>query len=468
VFVGLGRALWMSDTALSRIGIPVPLALSLGLRGLAIRIAVAIATGLLFGLVPALDSTRPEVVSALKDGGVGAPGGARGSRLQGVFVITQVALSIVLLASAGLLLRSLSKANRVDPGFEPSRVLAISFDLGTQGYSPERRELFYSMLLERTLAIPGTRAASLTSLVPMGGTMWGNEVYLEGDSERGRRPTVTFDNVWPGYFATIGTPLVAGRDLTPQDRRGAPGVAVVNEEMARRFWPGVSPLGKKISMEGPTGPFMTVVGVAHDGKYDELGERARPYLYVPEMQQKGFRSQMTLLVRSDGDPSALASPVSALIRTLDPALPVYGVQTLRQVLTERQQQKKAGSELMTAFGLLALALASLGVYGVMAYAVSRRTREIGVRMALGARERDVMRLFVGNGLRLTSIGTAIGLLLALGAARALRSTLLGLSAVDSVTFVSVALVIGAVGLLATWLPARRATRVDPVITLRAE
>ncbi|MDQ6888585.1 MAG: ABC transporter permease [Gemmatimonadota bacterium] len=466
--VGLGASVWTSDAALARIGLPIPLDLSPDWRVLAVTIAVAIATGVLFGLVPALDATRPELVPTLKDGGVGTPGGARGSRLQAVFVVTQVALSIVLLASAALLLRSLSKANKVDPGFEPRRVLAISFDLGTQGYSPERRQLFYSTLLARTLAIPGARAASLTSLVPMGGTMWGNEVYLEGDTERGRRPTVTFDNVRPGYFATIGTPLVTGRDLTLRDRKGAPGVVVVNEEMARRSWPGESPLGKRISMEGPAGPFMTVVGVARDGKYDELGERPRPYLYLPEMQQSGYRSQMTLLVRSDGDPAALAAPVSRLVRSLDPTLPVYAVQTLGQVLRERQQQKKAGSELMSAFGLLALGLASLGVYGVMAHSVARRTREIGVRMALGARERDVLRLFVGGGLRLTAIGTAIGLLLAIAAARALRSTLVGLSAVDGVTFAGVALVIAAAGLLATWLPARRATRVDPVITLRAE
>ncbi len=468
--LGLLVAFWATDVFLALLPISVPLDFTLDARVLGVTLALALGTGLLFGLAPALGAARPDVVPALKED---TGGGVRRSRLQGTLVVAQVALSLVLLVGAGLLMRSLQKAGGLDVGFDGrADVLTASLDLGVQGYTPEASRAFYRELLARAEALPDVRSASLAALVPLNGTMFGTEVTIEGrPPEPARFGTGNMhflNNVWPGFFRTIGTPLVRGRDFTAEDREGAPGVVILNETAARRFWPGEDPLGKRIRLGDEESPLLTVVGIAKDGRYDGLGEDEATYFYRPEMQAPSYRSDLTLFVRTTGDASRLIPALRAEVRTMDPNLPVFHVRTLQQVIDEQLSGHRIGRLLLAGFGGLAMLLAMIGLYGVMAYRVAQRTREIGVRTALGARGRDVLALFVGEGVRLAAIGIGLGLVLAAALARVLRSVILGVTPTDPATFAAVTLLLTGVALLASYLPARRAARVEPIIALRSE
>jgi predicted permease len=466
---GLLLALWANDLLVSyaRATPLASLELRLDYRVLAFTLGVSVATGIIFGLAPALQASRLDIVTALKTENAVARAGSRRSRLRAAFVMAQVTLSVVLLVGAGLFIRSLQNAHTIDPGFRVERALTVPVNLGLLRYEVKDGRNFYRELLARVEAQPGVERASLVKFTQLGFSFAQGQVIAQGRGQSGEEGISTgFNVVGPRYFQTMGTPLVRGRDFTDADRDGAPGVVVLNETLAETLWPGEDPLGKRVSFEGAEGPFLEVVGVARDGKYRSLGDRPRPYIYRPLFQS--YEPTMTLVVRTAGDPLSVAGAVREQLRALDPNLPVADVKTLGEQVDLSLLPARVAAWTLGGFGLLALVLAAVGIYGVVNYSVAQRTREIGVRMALGAQGRDVLRLVLGEGLLVVGVGLALGLLLSLVATRVVAGFLYGVGATDPLTFVGVPLLLGAVALAASYLPARRATRVDPIVALRYE
>ncbi len=467
---GVLLALWGTDLlARLRPAADVTIALDLGLdaRVLGFALGVSVLTALAFGLVPALAATRSDVVSALKDEAPG--GGRRRSRLRNGFVVAQVALSLLLLLGAGLLTRSLRNAGAIDPGFDPADVTVVPFDVGIQGYSAARGQIFYADLLERARALPGVRAAALAENVPLG---LGNQAM--GFNAPGVTPpegrgsiVADFNIVSPGYFAALRIPLLSGRDFAATDRAGGPAVAIVNATMARRFWPGGTALGRRIwaGRVDTTGGY-EVVGVVADGKYRTLGEEPRNYVYLAYPQSPA--TALTLHLKVAGGLDAVLGGLRDAVRALDPSMPVLTPMSLRSAIGISLLPHRLAAGVAAAFGLIGALLAALGIYGVTAYTVSQRAREFGVRLALGARAGDVFRLVLGQGMRLALTGVALGVMGALALTRFLGSLMYGLSPTDPVTFGGVTAGLAAVVLLACFVPARRATRVNPVDALRSE
>jgi putative ABC transport system permease protein len=458
---------------------PVPLPIELNLqsdwRVFVFTFSLSLLTGIIFGLMPALAASRPDLVTSLKDDSGAAisanPGSLRG-RLRGSLVIVQVALSLLLLICAGLFLRSLRNASSIDPGFDADNLLALSMDLQLQGYDEAKGRVFSDQLLERVRTLPGVVSASLTDQLPLdlGGSRRG--ITIEGHTAQpGESMEINSSFVAPGYFETLRIPLLEGRTFQQQDNANAPGVTLINEAFARRYWPGQQPLGKRIQLgivgNGTnTAPYLTVIGVVKDGKYNSLSEAATPFFYLNLAQT--HRSAPTLIVRTKGDPLASLSAVRNEVAALDKNLPLFNVKTMRQHLGLALLPARLAGGALGIFGLLALILAAAGIYGVMAYSVAQRTREIGIRMALGANARDVLRLVLRQGMTLVSIGMAIGLAAALALSQLLKTMLFGVSATDPLTFIAIVILLAAVALLACWIPARRATKVDPIIALRWE
>ena len=466
--VGLLLATWCTDVMVSII--PAPLDVSLNVKMLAFTVIAAAGTTLLFGLLPAMTATRSDVMSALKDASPGAD--PRRSRLQNSFVVAQVSLSLVLLVTAGLFLSSAYKATRINVGFDAStRVLAVGFDLGLQGYRPARATAFIDGLRERTASLPGVESVSFTNVVPMGDRLIGGDVAIETpqglDSTRFSEAggmEVYENTIRPDLFATLHIPLIRGRDFDTNDVLNGMPVTIVSERLAERAWPGENPIGKRIRTNGA---MHTVVGVAAEAMTSGVRERQRPTVYVAQRQNPGTMD-LTLLVRARSDASLLAATLRREIRALDGNLPVFGVQTLAEYRSGRMSEARIGSTLLVIFGGLALLLAAVGTYAVMAFSVGQRTREIGVRVALGAVERQVVGMFVRRGLRVTAIGACLGLGLAATMAKVLSSAFLGIVVKDVIPFVAVtALLLGVAG-AATVLAARQAARVDPMTALRAE
>jgi predicted permease len=395
------------------------------------------------------------------------------SRLQSGFVVTQLSLSLVLLVAAGMFLSSLYRSTKLDVGFEAtSHVLAASFDLGLQNYTPERSTAFVNALQQRIRALPGVIDVGVTNNVPMGERRIGAGVALD---PRETAPGAlapgsgeVYENiVRPGFFKTLSIGIVRGRDFDATDRPESEPVAIVSEDFARRSWPGSDPIGKHISEEGPTGPFMTVIGVAREALTYGVGERRRPTVYRSHMQFPKARD-LTLLVRSSGDASLLTRVLTQEIHALDANLPVFGVETLAQYRRDRLSERTLGSTMLAVVGGLALLLACVGVYSVIAFAVGQRTREIGLRIALGAAHEQVIQLFVRQGARLIALGLVVGLAMSAVTVTLLSATFVGIAAVDSLAFVAVAVLLAAVGAGASWIPARRAAHVDPMVALRVE
>ncbi len=468
-------ALWLTGlvSALGNIPPAVVNAVRPDHRVLAFTMTLGLLTGFLFGLVPALGATRPGVAPTLKEDGAGA-GRLGGSRLIRTLVVAQVAVSMVLLVVAGLFLRTLAKANSVDAGFEMRNAATLSFDLATVGYDDAHRQRFYQDLLDRVRGLPGVEAASLASDLPLSNRMVGSDVIREGEetpahdatSKEAQRDFGTgLSSIYPGYFRAMGIPLIAGRDITLQDDSGTTKVAIINQSLAQRLWPGESPLGKRLRL-GKDEPLMEVVGVTANGKYHELTEQQQAFLYVPAQQQT-FTTDMSLIARTN-NPAGLLPVMRQVLREMDRNLPLYDVATMVEHIRQRLDKEQAVSALTGSFGGLALLLATLGLYGVMSYGVTQRTREIGIRVALGAARREVLGMVVGEGVKLAGIGIAIGLLLSALLTRIIAKFLYGVTATDLSTFAGVALGLVLVATLASLIPARRATGVDPMIALRAE
>jgi predicted permease len=472
---GLMLALWLMDLLMAYAppGDEGRLALDarLDLRVLGFTLLLSLLTSLLFGLAPALNASKPDLVPMLKN--ESGAGGARPRRfgLKNILVVAQVALSLVVLICAGLCLKSVRNLNAVDTGFDATKVLVMSFDLGMGGYDEARGRAFYSQLTERVAALPSVESLSLASVVPLGkGGMIHFVNGLEGyQPEPGERLTFLFNTVSQDYFKTMGIPLIAGRNFGPQDTKTSPLVAIINEAMAQKYWPDGNAIGKHIDLghgRDKQPQAMEIIGVVRNSKYRAVTETIEPSYYTP--MQQGFTTRMALHVRSAGDPNALIAMVRSEVQALDANLPVYNVRTLAEQKSQALYAERMVATLLIAFGVLALALAALGIYGVMAYSVSRRTREIGIRMALGARAVNVLSLILRQGMALVFIGIALGVGGALAATRLLTSFLYGVSATDPWTFVLIALLLALVAWLACYIPARRATRVDPMEALRYE
>ncbi len=465
--VGLLLAVWANQLLASRLQSTPLAALEFGLDYpvLAFTLVVSIATGIVFGLAPAIQSSRLNIVVALKSDALKATGGHR-SYLRNVFVTVQLVLSVVLLVGSGLFIRALQRASSIDPGFTVERALMAPINLGLLRYDKTEGHVFYRDLLARIQAQPGVEQATLVRFPQVGSSFAQFQVYTEQSEPGSEGMSTGFNVVAPNYFRTMGTTLLRGREFTDADREGAPGIAILNENLAARLWPNEDALGKRVSVAGPKGPFLEVIGVARDSKYRTLGETPRPYVYLPLSQS--YDPKMTLVVRTTGDPKAITPIVREQIRALNANLPIAGVQTLREQLELTLLPSRIAAWTLGGFGALALLLAGIGIYGVVSYGAAQRTREIGVRMALGAKEKDVLRLVLWDGLIVIGAGLAIGLLLAAVATRVIASFLYGVGATDPLTFVAVPLLLGGVALLASYIPARRAVKVDPLVALRYE
>ena len=469
--VGFLLAIWMIDLAVGfKPPVDFPLSIDLGVDGrvLGFSLLASLITGIIFGIVPALQSTKPELVPALKD--ATAQAGSSRSRLRSTLVVAQIALSLVLLIAAGLVVRALQQVRTMSPGFDSENGLIMSVDVGLQGYDETKGAQFYQQLVERVRSLPGVRSASLASSVPLSINYNSTDVYVEGQAPvRGANvPSAMTASVGTNYFETMRTPLIEGRGFGDGDGQDSPRVIVVNETFARRFFPGANPsesaIGKRVRFGGEQ--FWQIVGVARDGKYFSIGEAPRMFVYSPLLQD--YATSATLIVRTSSNPERMISTIRDEVRKLDPNLPVFGVKTLTEHMGVSLFPARVAATLLGGFGLLALTLAGIGIYGVMAYAVTQRTREIGIRVALGARPTDVLRLCMRHGVLLSVIGVLIGLVATFALTRLMASLLYGVSPTDAVTFISISLLLTAVALLASYLPARRATKVDPMIALRHE
>ena len=466
--LGLILALWANQLLTSYLQSTPLAALDFGLdyRVLVFTLAVSVAAGVVFGIAPAIQSSRLNLITALKSIDPLQVPGAYRSRLRNIFVTAQVTLSVVLLVGAGLFIRALQRASTIDPGFNVERALTVPLNLALLRYNEAKGQTFYSDLLARVRQQPGVEDASLVRFPQLGFAFAQYQIFTEGSGANGEGVNTGFNIVGPNFFKTMGTPLLRGREFTEADRKGAPGTVVINETLAARLWPGADALGKRLSTTGPEGPFLEVIGVARDSKYRSLGDVARPYVYQPLLQL--YNPKMTLVVRTTGEPQALTPILREQIRALDANLPIAEVKTYREQLDLSLFPSRIAAWTLGGFGALALLLAGLGIYGVVSYAVAQRTREIGVRMALGAKEKDVLGLVLWDGFIVIFAGLAIGLLLAAAATRAIAGFLYGVEAFDPLTFIGVPLVLGIVALGASYLPARRATKVDPLVALRYE
>jgi len=434
---------------------------------LAAAFVFSLITGIVFGILPALRASSEAPGGVLKEGTPSVSGGSGQARLTSALAVAQVSLSLLLLVCAGLFIRSFINAQQIDPGFSSHNVVMASYDLFGAGYTEPRGIQFDRQLLTRLETLPGVQSVTLTNRTPLTFAGGGStSVKPEGFVPP---PNVSMETqvaiVSPKYFATLQLPLEKGRDFTEQDSKEAQRVIIVNQTFADRYWPGQEPIGKQV-ISDLTNESFTVVGIARNAKYNQLNETPIPFVYLPLYQV--YRAGMTINARVSGDPLTFAKSVDQVIHELNPDVVVFDITTLdlrRQLSTIGV---RIGGTFVGAFGVLALVLAAIGVYGVTSYTTNQRTHEIGIRVALGASRADVLRLVLGRGIGLTVLGLAIGLGLSFGVTRFLKALLLGVSSTDALTFVAVALLLGVVVLVACFIPARRAMRVDPMQALRYE
>ena len=475
--VGLGLAYaavrfvaWWNPADIPRVG-----GVTLDVSVLIFTACVALCTSVLFSLAPALRALRIDLTDSLKDGGQSASSGGARQRFRNGLVVAQMALAVLLLVGAGLMLRSLWSLQRIPIGFDPSNVLTLRVSLPQASYaSPDEVVGFYERLIDRVRALPGVRAAGAARLLPLGSTIGDFGLMVEGYvPPPGTNAKGDWQIVTDGYLEAMGERLVRGRGIAPADTSGSQPVALINEEMGRRYWAGRDPIGGRFKIGGnPNRPWVTVVGIVADVRHNGITEVIKEKFYVPHRQWhlstgNPIRS-MALVVKTATDPISLVGPIRQEIRTLDVTLPVANVQAMDDVVGATLSSPRFTGFLLVTFAGIALALSAIGVYGVLSYLVSRRTREIGIRLAIGAGRAQVLRLVLGSGLLLALSGVGLGLTVALVAARLLRTMLYGVGPADPLTFVSVAVTLSLVALLSSLVPAWRASRVNPVVALKTE
>jgi putative ABC transport system permease protein len=424
-----------------------------------------------FGLIPALQATHPDLQATLKEGGRSATSASAPHRLRAALAVAETALALVLLVGAGLMLKSLYHLIQVSPGFQPARVLYMELDLRNDQYSKDPAILnFWQQVLDRVRVIPGVESAALGTGVPLTGNHRRSDITIEGlpTPGPGEFPHPDRHNVSAAYITTMGIPLLGGRNFSDADNETAPDVALINSTMARRFWTDGDPIGKRFlwGHPGKDEKWITIVGVVADTKLYGLDNPARLEVYSPYRQHPS--ADMNLVVRSPMDPASLTSAIRAAVAAIDKDQPIFDVHTMQQLVDDSISTRRLTLVLLGIFSALALMLAAIGIYGVMAYSVALRTQEIGIRMALGAQQKDVLRLILGQGARIAFFGVAIGLGAGAALARLLSSLLFSVSTSDPITFAAVSVLLLAIALLACYVPARRALRVDPIIALRYE
>jgi len=482
---GLGLLLAAWGTGLFAAVLPeniLPRQQTIGISGavLGFTTLVSLLTAIVFGLMPTLQASRTDLNASLKEGGRQSASGASAQGWRNLLVVAEVAMALVLLIGAGLLLKSFAALREVDPGFKPENVLTMRISVaGTKQAAEANRAAFFTEMIERVKALPGVESASTINHLPLAGDTWRRDFHVEGRlaAPAGGRPNALYRVARPDYFGTMGIALLAGRDFTPRDTLQTPNVVVVNETLARRYWPGEEAVGKRFKfwrLESDT-PWMTVVGVARDTKQREWIEEASNEVYLAFSQSPNYLrnpgapfSYQTLVVRTATDPSMLAAAIRNAVWALEPNAPISEVAMMEQVIADETWQPRISMFLIVSFAMIALVLAAVGIYGVLSYAVTERTQEIGIRLALGASGGDVLKLLVGQGMKLAAAGVGIGLMASLALARLLKTLLYGVSATDPLTFAMVALLLAFVALVACWIPARRASKVDPMVALRYE
>jgi putative ABC transport system permease protein len=470
--LGLVLALWGRDLCIGSIPQELPFWMSFSIdpNTVLFMMGVSLLAAMLAGLMPALQTSQVDVNEALKEGGHHGTAGRARSRLRSTLVVAEIALAVVLLAGAGLMIRSFLNMVGERNTVQPQGVLTARLTMPVAVYKDNaEKSAFMNALMPAVAALPGVRSSSATTVIPLANNSWHTTVLLEHERPGPDTParTMNFAQVRPGYFQTLGIPLKAGRDFSDRDGLGSPMVGIVSENAARKLWPGKEPLGQrfKFSAEDTVPPY-TVVGVVADVRQSVESKDPPAQVYVAHAQDPA--QTVTLVVKHDGDMAAMTTALRRLVQSRDPDMPLYEVRTMEESLRYGLWEQRIYAVLMGVFAGLALLIAAVGIYGVMAYNVAQRTQEIGIRMALGAARDDVLRLVVGHAFRLTVIGLGLGLAGAYAVTRLMASLLFGVSASDPPTFVGVTLILAASAMFAAWVPAERATRVDPMVALRAE
>jgi putative ABC transport system permease protein len=471
--VGLLLAKWGMDLLLTLTPQDLPRMNNVSLDGrvLVFTATITLLTGGIFGLVPALQASKPNLTETMKDAGRGSTEGGRRQLIRSTLVVLEVASALVLLVGAGLMIKSFWRLQKVDPGFNPDNALTVSVALPKQKYPEEKQQVaFFQQLIERAAALPGVQSAGAAHVVPLSSNDFVLAFEIDGRPplQPGATQSTNYYSVSADYFKAMGIPLRRGRWFTTRDTKDSPRVALINETMATKMFPDEDPIGKRITFDDrqKDPEWFEIVGIVGDVKQYGLEQATTMQTYEPYTQQT-FPS-MTLVLRTAGDPTNLIATIRSEVLKLDKEQPATDIKTLNQFFSTAIAQQRFSVVLLGVFAVVALVLAAVGIYGVLSYAVTQRTHEIGIRMALGAGRRDVLRLVVGHGMLLTVIGVAGGLGAAFGLTRLMVSLLFGVTATDAVTFASVASVLLAVALLACYIPARRATKVDPLVALRYE
>ncbi len=467
--------------ALSPANIPHVETVTMDGRIVLFLLGVTALTSVAFGLAPAMQASVVNLTGALKEGGRGGTDGIRRNRLRSFLVASEFALALTLLIGAGLMIRSFLALEAIDPGFDPHHVLSMVVSVaGSKEADIHRRGIFYRQLLDRVRTLPGVQSVGGINHLPLAGDIWGWSFMIQGQPKPrpGEFPTAVYRVAMPGYFRTMRLPIVRGRDIAATDDVNAQRVVIINEKAAASYWPGEDPLGQRISFDGDgsnTPTWLAVIGVARNAKQGDWAEPAYPEVYLAGMQNRDFlgddsshMAYITLVVRAAGDPGALASSVKEAVWSFDRDLPISEVLTMDGVVADANAQPRFEMLLLAVFAGVALALAAVGIYGVMSYSVSRRTHEIGIRLSLGASRASVLRLVVRQGMTLALAGSAVGLSSALLLSRLMTKMLYGVHPNDPLIFGGVAFVLSVVALAASYVPARRATRIDPMVALRYE